>query len=71
MGRVATRAASSLTSPRRGDRPVEVHAGVVAHVVQDLHEVLGAHVAGRAGRKRAAAEAAVRRLVMRSPGLKA
>ena len=46
--------ASRAASMQRG----QVDAGVDAHVVQHVHDLLGGHVAGRAGRVRAAAEPA-------------
>src|SRR5207248_1164822 len=38
---------------RRGEQLVEIDAGAVAHRLEHVHQVLGADVAGRAGRERA------------------
>ena len=53
-----------LDAARDRDQRVEVDAGVVARFLEQVDEILGADVAGRAGRERAAAEPRDRRLVL-------
>src|SRR3954467_5637899 len=53
----------------RFEQALEVDAGGDAHRLEHEHEVLGDHVAARAGRERAAAEAAHRAVEMAHPFL--
>src|SRR6185503_3918825 len=58
-----------MHAPRDIEEAIEVDARLDAHRVQTVHEVLAAHVAGRARRERTAAQATDRRVEVRDPQL--